>query len=273
MPPPALLVGPLRIQFDYPTELWPELEASLHGEFYEESPTENVVPFCIRFGSGGEKLEGGTVSAGKRDVGNIGDEVWIRQQGVVTRCDTAARKISMEVVPGSQPDILSRYLSSLLLPELDSLAVHAAAFVREGRAYVFPGHSGAGKSTLARIADGAGLEVLSDDTVVLGWRDGQPTAWGTTFSGDAYLASPGPAPLAALLFLNQCPENRLEPLNEPATAGRLLASSFPDTSTLRPPLAHKITERMIDITFGLAQQVPGYNLHLRPTIEFLELLP
>ncbi len=269
---PALIVGPLRIQYHYPDGLWADEDTSLGGAFYEESPSGDVVPLQIRFGSGDEELEGKTMEAGKREVGNDGDLVWIKQRGVVTRCDTAARTISMEVARGVKPDFLIRFMSSLLLPALDCVAVHSAAFVRDGMAYVCPGHSGAGKSTLSKIADEAGLEVLSDDAVVLGWQGGVPTCWGTVFTGDAYLASPGPAPLAGLYFLNHSRKDRLEPLAAPAAAARLLASTFPDTTALRPPLAQTLSQQMMAITFRMAEAVPGYNLHLRPTPAFLELL-
>jgi len=81
-------------------------------------------------------------------------------------------------------DAFLRSLISWNLLDTGGLMLHSAGLVLGGKAYVFPGKSGAGKSTLARLALGAGAEVISDEINLLrpgprGWR-----AYGSPFWGE-----------------------------------------------------------------------------------------
>lgn len=273
----TLMVGPLKLTIQSPHrrlgEGSPELQA-----FYRPSDdvrlevTMKVVE--VPSGEGAEALLAVELPEGGGPLmGCEGQRVWLAQPGVRSSCDLDAREILLECAPGHQPVFPTRLFATLLLPQLDCVGVHAAAFVRDGKAYLCPGHSEAGKSTSSRLAHAEGIEVLSDDTVVVGWKDDEPVVWGSTFFGDAALASPGPAPLAGIFFLNKG-EDRLVPVGLPRAAARLLASTFPETRDLAPALAKGLVERMMDITFRYAAAAPAcYDMYFEPKPRFLEMLP
>jgi hypothetical protein len=86
---------------------------------------------------------------------------------------------------------------------------------------LFSGVSGAGKTTMTRLAPSE-ITLLTDEISYLRPRDGGYSAFGTPFAGE--LAKTGEncaAPVAALFFLEQGPENRIEELS-PAEAVRRL---------------------------------------------------
>ena len=64
-----------------------------------------------------------------------------------------------------------------LVTAFDRHPIHAAAIARNGRGVLLAGASGAGKSTLAHMANSAGFDVLSEDTV---WIQQTPSfrLWG-----------------------------------------------------------------------------------------------
>jgi hypothetical protein len=106
--------------------------------------------------------------------------------------------------------------------------VHALGVVdRDGRGYLFLGHSGAGKSTTARIWKGeAGVELLSDDRIILRKRDGEFWMYGTPWHGDAGVASPGSARVTSIFVLEQAPENKIVCLKPSQAVAELFARSF-----------------------------------------------
>jgi hypothetical protein len=156
-------------------------------------------------------------------------------------------------------DAVLRILHSLILAREGGFLVHAASAVRNGRAFLFSGVSGAGKTTISRLAppdvvlltdeisyvrpreQGTGnREQVTGNSNVPGLADGGQRslpslfpipcslfpayeAFGTPFAGE--LARVGEnlrAPLAALYFLAQGPENRIEPVSEAEAARGLL---------------------------------------------------
>ena len=106
--------------------------------------------------------------------------------------------------------------------------VHAVGLVdRDGRGYLFLGHSGAGKSTTARLwRPEAGVQLLSDDRIILRKHDGEFWMYGTPWHGDAGIASPGRARLTSLFILEQALENKSVPLKPSQAVAELFARSF-----------------------------------------------
>ncbi len=106
--------------------------------------------------------------------------------------------------------------------------VHALGLADEdGSGYLFLGHSGAGKSTTARLwMDQPGVNLLSDDRIILRKHDGAYWMYGTPWHGDAGVASAGRAPLSAIFFLEQAPCNELAAIPAPMAAAEIFARAF-----------------------------------------------
>jgi hypothetical protein len=154
-------------------------------------------------------------------------------------------------------DSVLRILHSLILAGEGGFLVHAASAVRNGRAFLFAGVSGAGKTTISRLAP-PDVVLLTDEISYVreiriqdsGFRSQESEvrsqnedtatcksslapdtrnlrpafeAFGTPFAGElARIGENLRAPLAALYFLAQGPENRIEPVSAAEATRELL---------------------------------------------------
>lgn len=148
-----------------------------------------------------------------------------------------------------------------------ALLLHAAGVVREGKAYVFPGPSGAGKTTI--VNHSAEGRILSDEVILVGLpKDGGPLmAYGTPFFGE--WGRPGEkiaAPVKGLYFPKHSSENKILPLMLREVLSRLLPCIFTYTNW-QPRL-----QKVFDLTARLAESVPGYDLHFRPSADFWQVI-
>ncbi len=139
-------------------------------------------------------------------------------------------------------DSVLRIVHSLILAERGGFLLHAASAICDGRAYLFSGVSGAGKTTMTRLAP-ADITLLTDEISYVRPNDARPNdvrpsnarpsndpqsghgyhAFGTPFAGE--LAKAGEncaAPVAALFFLEQGPENRVDELPSADAVRRLM---------------------------------------------------
>ena len=110
----------------------------------------------------------------------------------------------------------------------EGVEVHALGLAdQDGSGYLFLGHSGAGKSTTARLwMAQPGVNLLSDDRIILRKHDEKVWMYGTPWHGDAGVASPGSAPLTAIFLLEQWLANELAPLSPAKAAAELFARAF-----------------------------------------------
>ena len=110
----------------------------------------------------------------------------------------------------------------------EGVEVHALGLAdQDGSGYLFLGHSGAGKSTTARLwMAQTGVNLLSDDRIILRKHDDKFWMYGTPWHGDAGVASPGRAPLTAIFLLEQSSANELSPLPPSRAAAELFARAF-----------------------------------------------
>lgn len=105
-------------------------------------------------------------------------------------------------------DAFLRSLISSLLPRQGGFMLHSAGIVKGGRAYLFLGKSGAGKSTLAKLAAGAGLEVISDEINLLRPEGRGYRVYGSPFWGEMRCEGrPGSWPLAGIYLLGKARVN------------------------------------------------------------------
>jgi hypothetical protein len=158
------------------------------------------------------------------------DDAWVRREGhewLLQRGDFQARwdprtgqgSVRQNANPYSLDSVL-RIVHSLILAERGGFLLHAASAICDGRAYLFSGVSGAGKTTMTRLAP-ADITLLTDEISYVRPSDDRPSndrasdhryrAFGTPFAGE--LAKAGEncaAPVSALFFLEQGPENRVD---------------------------------------------------------------
>jgi hypothetical protein len=140
--------------------------------------------------------------------------------------DTAARwgRIRQTANPYSIDSVL-RIVHSLVLAQDGGFLVHAASAVRNGKAFLFSGVSGAGKTTISRLAPPDATLLTDEISYVRKSGDGY-VAFGTPFTGElAKVGENVSAPVAALYFLAQGLENRIDPIPV-AEAGRTLLSNI-----------------------------------------------
>jgi hypothetical protein len=137
--------------------------------------------------------------------------------------------------------------------------VHSCGLVVGGRALVFCGQSGAGKTTTALLwkRHRRGTEVLSDDRIVLRFRGARAWAHGTPWHGIGRFALPTARPLAALFFLEQADETRIERLAPAAAAALLFARGF------SPIWDGSAVERVLDTCERIVRQVPCHRFRFR----------
>jgi hypothetical protein len=171
--------------------------------------------------------------------------------------------------------MLLRLFSAYLLPKRGAFLAHAAAIVLRGGIYLFLGPSGAGKSTLAERAARDGLEVLSDENVILGAGPrGEPFAWGTPFAGTGGQASNLSGLLHGLFFLRRGrAPSALEPLAPSLVILKLLKNLLLLTEGLDPVLVKELLDGVLDVATRLAKTVPAYLFTWELTKDPWSLLP
>jgi hypothetical protein len=160
------------------------------------------------------------------------DDVRVRREGdewLIERGDFHARwdprsgrgSVRQNANPYSLDSVL-RILHSLILAERGGFLLHAASAICDGRAYLFSGVSGAGKTTMTRLAP-PDITLLTDEISYLRPNPDGYSAFGTPFAGELARAGENcTAPVAALFFLEQGPENRVDELSSAEAVRRLM---------------------------------------------------
>ena len=152
-----------------------------------------------------------------------------------------------------------------LLPEASrsgTLLLHASLVEVDGRAVAFTASSGTGKSTQADLwAAHLGATIMNGDRAFLrrcgdGW-----VAYGSPWAGSSPYVRNLSAPLAAVVALEQAPENAIRRIRGPELVGRLY-------NNLRYPLWDEGATACSLASFdALAREVPVYLLSCRPDVE------
>jgi hypothetical protein len=129
-------------------------------------------------------------------------------------------------------DPLEYPLDELVMMNLLTLGrgveVHACGVEdSDGRGYLFVGQSGAGKTTTARLWHKAhGIQVLSDDRIILRCLEGRIWMYGTPWHGEAKFAFSTRTPVTQIFFLGRGENNEVVPVRPPEAVARLMACSF-----------------------------------------------
>jgi hypothetical protein len=121
-------------------------------------------------------------------------------------------------------DSVLRIVHTLILAKEGGFLLHSASVIRHGRTFLFAGVSGAGKTTISRLAP-SDVTLLTDEISYVRPDGGRYIGFGTPFAGElAKVGENVSAPVAALYFLAQGSENRIDPLPPAEAARNLLAN-------------------------------------------------
>jgi len=145
--------------------------------------------------------------------------------------------------------------------------LHACGIVIEDRGILFLGESGAGKSTLARMwAQENGVDILSDDRVIVRKQGREFRVYGTPWHGEAAFGSPREARLERIFFLRHGQDNSVKDMKGLDPVSHLLTCSFP------PLWDSQEMEFVLEFFSQLSAQVPCQKLSFRPEKSALALV-
>jgi hypothetical protein len=192
-----------------------ELLRQRYGGFLSSSRPEFELEFDL--------TDTGPVSDDDVRVRRDGEE-WLLERGDFrARWDprTGRGSVRQNANPYSLDSVL-RILHSLILAQRGGFLLHAASAICDGRACLFSGVSGAGKTTMTRLAP-ADITLLTDEISYLRPSADGYSAFGTPFAGELARAGENcAAPVSALFFLEQGPENRVDELSSAEAVRRLM---------------------------------------------------
>jgi hypothetical protein len=197
----------------------------------------------------------------------VGEEWRIRRGDFVATWEPVARRGT--IIQSANPystDSVIRIVHSLELAAWDGFLLHASSAVRCERAFLFSGVSGAGKTTIARLAP-PDVRLLTDEISYVQCVDGRYTAFGTPFCGELQTSGFNiSAPIAALYFLEQGTEHRINPLAPEVALRKLLRNIlyFATDSAL--------TTQVFQTACDFLAAVPACELVFRPDDAVWELM-
>ncbi len=149
----------------------------------------------------------------------------------------------------------------------EGVILHGCGVSAGGRGIVFAGESGAGKSTLSRLwAQEPGIEILSDDRVIVCRRNGAFLLYGTPWHGDEAFAAPGGVELSRIFFIRHGPHNQIRRLAAGSAVAAMLKCSFP------PLWDAGGTAAVLALLHALAAGVPCAGLAFVPDSSVIEVV-
>jgi hypothetical protein len=157
-------------------------------------------------------------------------------------------------------------LVAQVLAERQGCFLHSAGVSMDGKGLLFVGHSDAGKSTTSLMLK-PHAEILCDDRIIVRkWPDGF-RIHGTWSHGDVPDVSGESAPLTAILFLKQAPENRLEPIDDTSEVARKLLACL-----IKPFVTADWWDKTLTLIESIAREVPCYDMHFDKSGDIVPML-
>ena len=212
-----------------------------------------------------------TVTAIKRWRGELlGWNVYEDAPHATAFLELAGRHATISAEEGTWDCSIMNMLMLALLPQTaynGCLLMHASLVEHEGRAVAFTAASGTGKSTQADLwREHLGAEIMNGDRAFVR-REG-PRAWrafGSPWSGSSPYVRNVDAPLAAVIVLEQAPENRIRRLGAAETMAHLY-------NNIRYPFWDAdATAAALDSLDALVREVPIFLLSCRPDTEAVDI--
>ena len=153
------------------------------------------------------------------------------------------------------------------LARIGSIIVHACGIDYQGKGLLFVGESGAGKSTLTRIWNKEnGVEILSDDRIIIRKINDQYWMYGTPWHGDAKFASPAKVKLEKVFFIKHGRANSVKAASGTFPVLQFLKASFP------PYWDKNCMEFTMEFFNDLVAAVPCRELSFVPDSEIVEFV-
>ncbi len=155
------------------------------------------------------------------------------------------------------------------LAQLGGLVMHGSAVAFDGKGVIFSAPSGTGKSTHAGLWKqqyGERVIQINDDKPAIRFVEDVPYVYGTPWSGKTDVNANVKAPLGAIVFLKQAPQNRIQPL--PLEEAILHIHR----ETVRPFYDEALGLKVLDTTERLLRSVPAYLLECNISAEAVELV-
>jgi hypothetical protein len=154
---------------------------------------------------------------------------------------------------------LDELLVTHRLTQERAIELHSCGIVAGEVSNLFVGHSGAGKSTTSRLwAARPGVNVLSDDRIILRHHSGRILMYGTPWHGEAAFALPASTPLARIFVIEHGHGNVLTRLSPSQAVAELYARSFV------PFHRHEYVESALEFLHEVVDSVPVYRYAFEP---------
>ncbi|BDD87672.1 hypothetical protein [Desulfofustis limnaeus] len=145
-------------------------------------------------------------------------------------------------------------LLARLLADRSGCYLHSDGMKMDDHGLLFVGHSGAGKSTIATMMQDK-AEILCDDRMIVRKWDDEYHIHGNWSHGTLPIVSANSAPLKGIFFLEQAPDNVIQPL-----ANRVEIISLLLGCLIKPMVSKDWWEKMLNLVEDLADRVPCYRL-------------
>ena len=153
-----------------------------------------------------------------------------------------------------------------VLADREGCYLHSSGAILDGQGLLFVGHSEAGKSTISKMLtdqdltgfgnlSGLQIEVLCDDRNIVRRQPEGFWVYGTWSHGEWPVVSASSAPLQAIMFLEQAPENRLIPLDDRREIRKKLLACL-----IRPFVTADWWEKSLTLVEQMAREVDCYRL-------------
>ena len=164
----------------------------------------------------------------------------------------------------------SIYLSVLIYTDVRQLLLHGAAIVVQEKGFLLLGTSGAGKTTASSFALSEGHQVLSDESPIILYQDGELKLGGSPWSGSEkrLVGTHDTVHLSAALLLEKDTCDCLVRIDEITAKMKILTQQV--YSTEKSDIV--FTKKIIGIIRDICEKLPYYTLHFTKSAKFIQVI-